>query len=105
MATHVTTEEASSAVSCSLGAGDFKSRLENWETLRRDALLDETEAGGVLITVWSRHAGVGDRLRALVLAERQCCSFLGFELEEQAHAYVLRTTFPDGMTVRDLVPR
>ena len=55
--------------------------------------------------MWARHAGVGERLRALVEAERQCCSFLGFELEEQAHAYVLRTTFPEGMTARDLVAR
>lgn len=105
MATHVTTEEESTAVSCSLGAGDFKSRLEDWERLRQDALLDETEAGSVLLTVWARQAGIGDRLRALVEAERQCCSFLGFELEEQPDAFVLRTTLPEGMTVRDIVPR
>ncbi|MGI8478317.1 MAG: hypothetical protein ACR2M2_00400 [Gaiellaceae bacterium] len=105
MTTHAGTEETSVAASCSLGATAFKSRFEDWQTLRRDALLDETEAGRVLITMWARHAGVGERLRALVEAERQCCSFLGFELEEQAHAYVLRTTFPEGMTARDLVAR
>ncbi|MGH2750571.1 MAG: hypothetical protein ACRDK3_06825 [Actinomycetota bacterium] len=56
----------------------------------------ESTESNVKTTVWKRQGDVFTRLKRLVDAERQCCSFLGFDLEESDDEIRLRTTFPPG---------
>jgi len=82
-------------IACTLGAGDEKTRRGEWRELRREGLISETREALVLTTVWTGD-GVPERLKALVEAEKQCCPFLDFELEELADTVRLRTVFPEG---------
>ncbi len=89
------TSESVEPIACTLGAGEQNTRLAAWRDLRRQGLLGEKREGLVLTTVWAG-AGVPERLRGLVEAEKQCCAFLDFELEEVGDAVLLRTVFPAG---------
>ena len=91
-------------IACTLGATDQDARIEEWRQLRRDALLGETREGSVSTTLWKSSAGVLERLGALVAAERRCCSFFDFNLEQEESVIRLRTTYPPGAeAVLDLV--
>lgn len=83
-------------VACTLAADDQKTRLEGWRELRRDGLVTEIRAGRVLTTFWRRSGDIPNRLETLIEAEKQCCSFLEFELEEAADVVRVRTVFPEG---------
>ncbi len=48
-----------------------------------------------MTTVWAG-AGVPERLEGLVEAEKQCCAFLDFEVEELDDVVRVRTVFPEG---------
>ena len=91
-------------IACTLGATDQDARIEEWRQLRCDALLGETREGSVSTTLWKSSAGVLERLGALVAAERRCCSFFDFNLEQEESVIRLRTTYPPGAeAVLDLV--
>src|SRR5262245_20234470 len=81
---------------CSLDAHERTDRMEEWQALRRDALLVVREERGTVISTWGRSADVRKRLDELVEAEGACCSFVDFELEERPDALVLRATAPAG---------
>ncbi len=82
-------------IACTLRAGEQKTRLAEWRELRRDGLISETREGRILTTVWAGD-GVPERLKALVEAEKQCCAFLDFEVEELGDVVCVRTVFPEG---------
>ena len=91
-------------IACTLEPSDQNARIEEWRELRRDALIEETRDGAVSTTLWERRAGVLERLEQLVEAERDCCSFLDFHLEQEDSIVRLQTTFPPGgEAVLDLV--
>jgi len=91
-------------IACTLEPSDQNARVEEWRELRRDALIRETRDATVSTTLWKPRAGVVERLEQLVEAERACCSFLEFELEEEDSVIRLETTFPPGgEAVLDLV--
>lgn len=93
-------------VACTLAPSDQRARVEAWRELRRDALIDETRDGTVSTTRWERRAGVVERLERLIEAERRCCSFLAFHLEQDESVIRLETTFPPGAeAVLDVVFR
>ena len=81
---------------CSLDARQKADCAEAWRALRRDALLHVRDDGRVVTTTWRRSAGVRCRLDALIEAERACCSFIAFELDERPDTLVLRATTPAG---------
>ena len=91
-------------IACTLEPSDQNARIEEWRALRRNALIEETRDNTVSTTLWRRHVGVLERLGQLIEAERACCSFLAFELEEEDSVIRLETTFPPGAdAVLDLV--
>ena len=73
---------ASPARRCSLDDSDRAERMRAWESLRRDALIDERVDGDVTVVVLAAKAGVRARLEALIEAERSWCSFLRFGVSE-----------------------
>ncbi len=96
--THSNTADAAAAepLICTLGAGNQQTRLGQWRELKHDGLISESRNGLVLTTVWQRRGDVPGRLSALVEAERQCCAFLSFEIEELDQIIRVRTVFPAG---------
>jgi hypothetical protein len=88
--------EETPVLACSLDPDNRARQGGEWRALRRDALIDAREEAGVVTSTWKRGEGVAGRLEALVEAERICCSFLGFELEEREETLVLRVVSPAG---------
>ena len=92
-------------IACSLPADDLQRRLREWSELGSEALITENTEGNVKTTVWRRRGDVAVRLKSLVDAERRCCSFLGFDLEESEDEITMKITFPpgaEGMLTLDL---
>jgi hypothetical protein len=103
MASQTTNQTPGEPIACTLEPSDQKARIEAWQALRRDALIEEIRVGVVSTTLWRRRAGVVERLEQLMEAERACCSFLDFQLEESS-TIRLTTTFPPGAeAILDLV--
>jgi hypothetical protein len=88
--------ETVAPVACSLDAGGKKTRFDEWRELKRVGLVGESREGRVLTTVWTAEAGIPARLEMLIEAERQCCAFLDFEVEELDDVIRVRTVFPEG---------
>ena len=91
--THVH-DPAVQSIACTLTPADQKTRLEEWRQLRHDALLSESRDDLVWTTLWRGDADVRARLEALIEAERDCCSFLTFKVEDADDALRLRIVFP-----------
>lgn len=93
---HPATAAAAEPVACTLGAGDQETRVAKWRELRREGLIREGRDGLVLTTDWRRDDDIADRLHALIEAEKRCCAFLDFEVEELGDLVRVRTVFPEG---------
>jgi hypothetical protein len=70
----------------------MQTRAEEWASLRRDYLIDRQRAGQVVRSHW--RSGGADSLRQLILAERECCPFLGFRLLIDSDRITSETIFP-----------
>lgn len=78
-------------IACSLSADYLTERLAEVRALGQASLLSRSEDGEL------RFRGDPDtraRLEAIVAAEARCCSFLAFELREDAGTLVLRIDAP-----------
>ena len=91
--THVR-QPGAQPLACTLTPADQKTRLEEWRALRRDALVGESRDGAAWTSLWRRSETVRARLEALIEAERECCAFLTFEVEDDDEVIRLRTLFP-----------
>ena len=79
-------------IACSLSADELTDRLAEIRSLGRRSLVSSAEDGAL------RFRGDRDtraRLEAIIAAESRCCSFLSFELREEAGDLVLRIDAPD----------
>jgi hypothetical protein len=89
-------------IACSLGADELRARLAELRAIGKDALLGVTPQGTLRFRadITTRR-----RLKAIIAAESQCCSFLQFELAEDGGELVLAVTAPEGAEplARDLV--
>ena len=83
-------------LACTLTSSDQATRLEEWRALRRDGLVGETRDRLVWTTLWRRGGDVRARLDALIEHEKECCSFLAFEVDELPDVVRVRTRFPAG---------
>lgn len=80
-------------IACTLSEADLPQRLAAARALGADALVGVETSG--------RHArlrfsGQRERVEELIAAETQCCSFLGFELEQSDEAVELAINAPEG---------
>jgi hypothetical protein len=80
-------------IACSLSAAELPKRLAEMAAIGRDSLLS-VSAEGVLHFRGDR--GTRERLEDIIAAESACCSFLGFDLREDAGELVLTVTAPEG---------
>lgn len=98
MAFHPTPAHPSKAgkgPACSLGPEELDDRMNDWRSLRAEALISESVRDGVLHSVYTRREDVARRLRALIEAEGRCCPFLEFELHEQADVISVEVRGPE----------
>lgn len=93
---HNRTESEPQQIACPLPADDLQRRLRERSELGSEARITESTEGNVKTIVWRRRGDVAVRLKSLVDAERRCCSFLGFDLEEGEDEITMKITFPTG---------
>jgi hypothetical protein len=86
-------DEASPNYVCTLAPADLRVRMAQWHDLAGEELGRELD--GTRLTVRYRvGSDNAERLRWLVAAERECCSFLSIELAEEPAALRLVISAP-----------
>jgi hypothetical protein len=80
-------------IACSLSAEELPARLAEIRAIGADALLG-VDGGGALR--FRNDDATRSRLDAIVAAESECCSFLGFDLRADGEELELRITAPAG---------
>ncbi len=80
-------------IACSLDTGGKQQRLLEWRQLLAEAAFREEIPDGLRYFFPAGEA-MGGRVRALAGAEKQCCSFLDFMVEEQAGVVVMTVVAP-----------
>jgi transposase len=80
-------------IACSLSTDELPERLAELEAIGRDALLSASPHGALRFRA---DPGIRARLEAVIAAESRCCSFLNFDLREQASELVLKIGAPEG---------
>jgi hypothetical protein len=86
--------EAGNGPACSLDSEQLEERLQEWRSLRAEALISEKVRDGTLHSRYKRSEGVAQRLRALIEAEGRCCPFLEFKLSEQGDVIAVEVRAP-----------
>jgi hypothetical protein len=80
-------------IACSLSADELPKQLAEMAAIGRDSLLSVSPEG---VMRFRGDAGTRARLEGIIAAESACCSFLGFDLGEDAGDLVLTVTAPEG---------
>jgi len=81
---------------CSLEGPEFVDRIEAWREVVQRATFRGME-GDRVVAVYPNDAQILGRLRELIAAEAECCSFLLFDVEESPDAILTEVRLPDGM--------
>jgi hypothetical protein len=81
---------------CSLDGPELLDRIDAWQEVLTRATSRAIEDGRV-VAVYPKNAQLLGRLRELVAAEAECCSFLLFDVEETPEAVVTELRLPEGM--------
>jgi len=77
-------------IACTLDASDGAHRLARWRALSaRDAPRVAREADALLVA-YPAGRGVREELEVLAAAERRCCSFAQWEVEQDGDRVILR---------------
>jgi hypothetical protein len=69
-------------IACTLGAVDGAARMRRWEALSAAGHPRARRSGHLLEVRYEPALGVREELEALAAAERQCCSFLAWEVRQ-----------------------
>lgn len=80
------------SVACSLEARELIERIEAWQQVVSHATGHEVEDDRV-VTTYPQNAQLLDRLRGLIAAEAECCSFLDFSVHERRGSIVTELRF------------
>jgi len=80
-------------IACSLSADELPKRLAEIGAIGKDALMSVSPDGTLRFRA---DAATRDRLEAIIAAESRCCSFLSFDLSEDAGELALTIVAPDG---------
>jgi hypothetical protein len=97
-------ERQENPIACTLEAGEMAERGREMEALARAALLRRTRTGNSLQLIFRRTPQVEAGIASLVQRERQCCSFLTFEVKSGGDEVVLDISGPaDAQPVLDAI--
>ena len=81
---------------CSLSGEELMQRIAEWKELGAHALTRENR-GNQVVTTFPRREEVSTRLRELIAAEAECCTFMKFDVEERQDEIVVELRVPDEM--------
>jgi hypothetical protein len=81
-------------LSCSLNGDELLDRIDSWREVVQRATSHAVEDDCV-VAVYPNDARLLDRLRELIAAEAECCSFLHFSLEETPDAILTQLRLPE----------
>ncbi|MDQ3677898.1 MAG: hypothetical protein M3401_14070 [Actinomycetota bacterium] len=79
-------------LACTLSADDGKARMRRWQALAEVGHPSVRRSGHRLEVRYEPQPGVRDELEALAAAERQCCSFVGWEVSQDGRHPILHVT-------------
>lgn len=82
-----------STATCSLSPDALGDRVSAWRQLARTALQRRARPG-YAVTTYPNTPETLERLRQLIDAERDCCSFLGFDVHEERDSIVVELRYP-----------
>jgi hypothetical protein len=82
---------------CRLDGADLVDRIEAWREVVARASTRQVKDGRVVV-VYPNDAQLLGRLRELIAAEAECCSFLRFEVDETPDAIVTELRLPADIT-------
>jgi hypothetical protein len=80
------------AAVCTLDTASREARLREWQSLRGDALVSESNSTGGSVSIFKASPGVKRRIEALIQAENDCCSHLRFKLTEDGGRLTVEVT-------------
>lgn len=78
---------------CTLAPRALEDRIRDWQSLAARALTRESGDGRVRATYPNRPE-VAQRLAELIDAEKECCSFLVFEVQERGSVLEVELRYP-----------
>jgi len=86
--------ETPQPLACTLDGPDLVNRIEEWREVVARAKTRRVEDGRV-VAVYPKDAQILFRLRELIAAEAECCSFLRFSVEETPDAILTELQLPE----------
>jgi hypothetical protein len=86
-----------------LGPGDGAARVRRWQALAEVGRPSAHRSGHRLKVRYQPGPGVREELEALTAAERQCCSFVAWDVRQEGQDPVLYVT-ADPSAPDDVVP-
>jgi len=86
----------SQPLACRLDGAELADRIEAWREVVQRATSRGLEDDCV-VAVYPNDAQLLDRLRELIAAESECCSFLHFSLKETPDAILTELRLPEGL--------
>jgi hypothetical protein len=78
---------------CRLDGPDLVDRIDAWREVTKLATVRRVE-GDRVVAVYPNDAQLLSRLRELIAAEAECCSFLRFDVDETPDAIVTELRLP-----------
>ena len=92
-------------IACSLGAADYRKRLEQIRAIGREALVGAEDRDDAVRLVFDDDASIRARLEEIVAAEAACCPFLDLQIGQSPEGITLTIAAPPEAApiVRDLV--
>jgi hypothetical protein len=81
-------------IACTLGANDYRRRLDEVRALGDAALIDTESEPGRAVLRFAASAGIRARVDNIVAAEAECCSFLTMTVTDEPDVVVLTIEAP-----------
>jgi hypothetical protein len=89
-------DQPAQPLECRLDAADLVDRIEAWREVVQRATSRGLE-GDCVVAVYPKDAQLLGRLRELIAAEAECCSFLHFSLEETPDTILTELRLPEDL--------
>lgn len=90
-------EVAGVPIACTLGPDDGAARMRRWEALSEKGRPGARRRGHLLEVRYQPEPGIREELEALAAAERQCCSFVAWNVSQDQDDVILRVTADPGV--------
>ncbi len=77
-------------VACTLGPNDGAARMQRWHELSAQGRPTTRRRGHLLEVRYNASHGIREELEALAAAERECCPFVAWTVDQEESHVVLR---------------